>query len=75
MKSIGLLLALGIGLVVSAPASASPLGSVRPDVPWTPMPIEVQGCCKICSKGKACGDSCIARNKTCRKGGGCACDG
>ena len=32
-------------------------------------------CCKICRKGKACGDSCIARNKTCRKGPGCACNG
>ena len=31
-------------------------------------------CCKICRKGKACGDSCIARWKTCRKGPGCACD-
>jgi hypothetical protein len=34
-----------------------------------------RGCCKVCSKGKACGDSCIARDKTCHKGKGCACDG
>ncbi len=32
-------------------------------------------CCKKCRKGKACGDSCISRQKTCRKGAGCACDG
>ncbi len=32
-------------------------------------------CCKICTKGKACGDSCISRSYTCRKGPGCACDG
>ena len=32
------------------------------------------GCCKMCSKGKACGDSCIAADKTCHKGSGCACD-
>lgn len=32
-------------------------------------------CCKQCSKGKACGDSCISRDKSCRKGPGCACDG
>ena len=31
-------------------------------------------CCKMCNKGKACGDSCISRDKTCRKGAGCACD-
>lgn len=33
------------------------------------------GCCKICKKGKACGDSCIAESATCTKGKGCACDG
>ena len=32
-------------------------------------------CCKVCRKGKACGDSCISRAKTCWKGPGCACDG
>jgi hypothetical protein len=32
-------------------------------------------CCKICRKGKACGDSCIARDKKCNKPPGCACDG
>jgi hypothetical protein len=30
-------------------------------------------CCKYCSTGKPCGDSCISVNKTCRKGRGCAC--
>lgn len=32
-------------------------------------------CCKVCKAGKACGDSCIARDKECHKGKGCACDG
>lgn len=32
------------------------------------------GCCKYCSTGKACGDSCISRSYTCHKGPGCACD-
>ena len=32
-------------------------------------------CCKVCRKGKACGDSCISRDKECHKGKGCACDG
>jgi len=31
-------------------------------------------CCKICRKGKACGDSCIARERVCHVGPGCACD-
>lgn len=33
-----------------------------------------QACCKICRKGKACGNSCISRSKTCEKPPGCACD-
>ena len=32
-------------------------------------------CCKICSKGKVCGNSCISRSYTCHKAPGCACDG
>jgi hypothetical protein len=31
-------------------------------------------CCRTCGRGKACGDSCIARWKTCRKPRGCACN-
>lgn len=32
-------------------------------------------CCKVCSVGKACGNTCISREKTCHVGQGCACDG
>jgi hypothetical protein len=32
-----------------------------------------QTCCKVCSSGKACGDSCISKSKTCTKPPGCAC--
>ncbi len=32
------------------------------------------GCCKVCSTGKACGDTCIAASATCRVGPGCACN-
>jgi hypothetical protein len=31
-------------------------------------------CCKYCWRGKACGNTCIARWKTCHVGHGCACD-
>ena len=34
-----------------------------------------QSCCKVCRKGKACGNSCISRSYTCTKPPGCACDG
>ena len=36
---------------------------------------QARTCCKICKKGKACGNSCISRSKTCHKGPGCACNG
>lgn len=32
-------------------------------------------CCKTCTVGKACGNTCISRDKTCHVGSGCACDG
>jgi hypothetical protein len=31
-------------------------------------------CCKICRTGTACGDSCIARDRTCHQPTGCACN-
>jgi hypothetical protein len=50
----------------------------------TPVPSRYQppnaggnrsGCCKICTTGKACGDTCINVNYTCHVGPGCACNG
>jgi len=32
-----------------------------------------EACCKYCSKGIACGDTCIAANRSCHNGPGCAC--
>ncbi|HEX2864525.1 MAG TPA: hypothetical protein VHN99_08140 [Deinococcales bacterium] len=31
------------------------------------------GCCRVCTVGKPCGDTCIAAGKTCHTPGGCAC--
>ena len=36
---------------------------------------EPGGCCKTCTTGKACGDTCIAASATCHVSGGCACNG
>ena len=44
--------------------------TLKPDGPKQ----TAQACCKICRKGKACGNSCISRAKTCRKPPGCACE-
>lgn len=32
-------------------------------------------CCKVCTTGKACGNSCIATTDTCNQPPGCACNG
>ena len=62
------LLALALFLGVAAPNAP----------PMTPIPdaqVQAAACCKVCGKGKACGNSCIARDRRCSKGPGCACDG
>jgi len=48
-----------------APASPSP----------PPQQQTQRSCCRVCSAGKACGNSCISRSKTCHQGAGCACQG
>lgn len=50
----------GTSAVTTSPAYGAPKNAVR-------------SCCKYCSKGKPCGNSCISRSKTCHKSGGCAC--
>jgi len=65
-------------VVEPAPALPPPTEPTPPVPVPTPPTIQeaepYQGCCKVCSKGKACGNSCIAQNKTCHKAKGCACD-
>lgn len=36
---------------------------------------EPVACCKVCTRGKACGDTCISLDDTCHILGGCACNG
>ena len=31
------------------------------------------GCCKVCTTGKPCGDTCIDDDKVCHQTTGCAC--
>lgn len=65
------------GLVILAAAATLALGpaSLGPCLSGAAAAVQAYGCCKVCSKGKACGNSCIARWKTCHKGRGCACNG
>ncbi len=45
----------------------------RPTRPASPPPRRT--CCRVCTTGKACGNSCISRSYTCRQPPGCACNG
>lgn len=79
-----------VGTTGSAPAtpSPSPRPTARPTSAPTPRPTAKPtprptprptspppACCKVCSTGKACGDTCISRSNTCHVGPGCACNG
>jgi hypothetical protein len=58
--------------------AALPMMSTAP-APRTPMPTSTataeapQQCCRMCKKGKPCGDGCISTTKQCKKEQGCAC--
>ena len=54
-----------------SPPTPSPTPKATP-TPRAPAP---RACCRYCRTGKPCGDSCISRQSTCRKGPGCACQG
>lgn len=53
------------------------LAIVTPLPSADPLCAEAGGyaCCRVCKKGKACGDSCIAATASCNKPKGCACNG
>lgn len=56
-------------------AAQAYLSTIRPLAQTVAPPTRSQSCCKICRKGKACGNTCISRNYTCHKDAGCACNG
>ena len=60
--------------VVPAIHPRPPSSSSITDSAITSTEAALRTCCKICRKGKACGDSCIARDKDCHKPPGCACN-
>jgi hypothetical protein len=53
------------------------ISTVVPKAPVAPSAdqcIPADKCCRVCDEGKACGKTCIAKNKTCHVGRGCACN-
>ena len=69
--------------ILSAPLQADaekrqPLMTPAPQTSWPDAKsgagvIVPAACCKVGSKGKPCGNSCIARDRTCTRPPGCAC--
>ena len=76
-----------VGVVSTIPAPSAPTIQLLPTATMTaptvvptqespppPPPAPSGGCCKVCRASKACGDSCISKDKSCNKGPGCACN-
>jgi uncharacterized protein YgiM (DUF1202 family) len=53
------------------PARTAPMTDLLPET--APSQSQPRTCCKHCSKGQPCGNSCISWRYTCRKPPGCAC--
>jgi hypothetical protein len=71
---------LGLALATATASFGNDVASeLRPSLTFAPASTRATptpaACCKICKKGKACGNSCIARDKNCHQPPGCACDG
>jgi hypothetical protein len=64
-----------ISIATHAPKPMFLVMTATPAPQQMQTPPEARACCKICTTGKACGDTCISRRYTCHKGPGCACDG
>ena len=73
LAALAIIALLGFAAAPSLALSAS--GDSAADAVSYSIDLAPRECCKICRKGKACGDSCIARDKKCYKPPGCACDG
>lgn len=61
------------GITITGPAP-TPAPPTRSPASRSPDCRPRSECCKVCSKGKACGNSCISASYTCHKGRGCACN-
>ena len=56
----------GPGRAAPPPTPVAPQGDSSGETP--------RACCRVCTRGKACGNSCINRGYQCRQPPGCACD-
>lgn len=64
-----------VAVPLSSSASDEPAALDAPAAPHeSGACVPQEKCCKVCSAGKACGNSCISAAKSCHKGRGCACN-
>jgi hypothetical protein len=62
-------------LLATAAGAAAPTGTLWQQIlSQIPHP-EPASCCRVCTRGYACGDSCISRDRRCHQPPGCACNG
>lgn len=68
---------IDVGTIWGGSGAATPTPTPRMTPRPTPRPTSTRGpsCCRVCTTGKACGDSCISRSLTCHQPPGCACNG
>ncbi len=60
---------LALTVIIEGEVIKTPIAQASPNSDLTPS------CCRYCSSGKACGDSCISKEDNCHQPSGCACDG
>ena len=66
LRTLGLIGALALALVRPEVSNTAAVDRGHVALP--------EACCKHCHKGKACGNTCIARDEQCQRPPGCACD-
>ena len=71
----GIVLATATASLGVSPEPTRETGTGLADLGPEAEPATPMACCKVCTKGKACGNSCIAKEKDCHQPPGCACDG
>jgi hypothetical protein len=71
----GLAMIAMLGVVAAPGLALEPSNNDAVEANGHAIEVASRECCKICRKGKACGDSCIARDRECHQPPGCACNG
>ena len=69
-RAVIVLIVLFVALALGQPWAGQGCGP--PDLPVLASDPPKE-CCRVCKKGKACGNGCISQERQCTKAPGCAC--